>query len=226
MWTTLTINNRITHILRTGAQGPVFIWPFFPHRGDELDHMEGLLNDMLPGFGITVVACEVTDWNLELSPWKGVSIDGSMLGGGGADFLNWIQNSLFPRIDGLDIVSQKCYMMGYSLAGLFAMWSLYETDLFDGVVCGSGSFWFEGWSDYAKKHSLRKNASIYLSLGGKEDKTDHPLMATVGTRTRELEALLKADPLTERIVFELNSGGHFADSVKRLIKGILWIQRD
>ena len=50
-------------------------------------------------------------------------------------------------------------------------------------------------------------------------------MATVGTRTRELEALLKADPLTERIVFEKNSGGHFADSVKRLIKGILWIVR-
>ena len=225
MWTALTINNRITHILRTGTQGPVFIWPFFPHRGDELDHMEGLLNDMLPGFGITVIACEVTDWNLELSPWKGVSIDGSMLGGGGADFLNWIQNSLFPRIDGLDIVSQKCYMMGYSLAGLFAMWSLYETDLFDGVVCGSGSFWFEGWSEYAKTHSLRKKASIYLSLGGKEDKTDHPLMATVGTRTKELETLLKADPLTERIVFELNSGGHFADSVKRLIKGILWTVR-
>ena len=86
MWTALTINNRIIHILHTGNQGPVFIWPFFPHKGDELDHMEGLLNDMLPGFGITVIACEVTDWNLELSPWKGVSIDGSMLGGGGCRF--------------------------------------------------------------------------------------------------------------------------------------------
>ena len=225
MWTTLTINNRITHILRTGTQGPVFIWPFFPHRGDELDHMEDLLNDMLPGCGITVIACEVTDWNLELSPWKGVSIDGSMLGGGGADFLNWIQNSLFSWINEQKDFSGKRCIMGYSLAGLFAMWSLYETDLFDGVVCGSGSFWFEGWSEYAKTHSLRKKASIYLSLGGKEDKTDHPLMATVGTRTKELETLLKADPLTERIVFELNSGGHFADSVKRLIKGILWTVR-
>ena len=147
--------------------------PFFPHRGDELEHMEELLKSMLPDLSLTVIACEVKDWNLELSPWKGVSIDGRILGGG-----------------------------------------------------GSGSFWVDGWSDYAKTHALRKKASIYLSLGGKEDKTDNPLMATVGTRTKELEALLKADPLTERIVFELNSGGHFADSVKRLIKGILWIQRD
>ena len=118
MWTTQTINNRTTHILHTGNTGPVFVWPFFPHRGDELDHMEDLLNSMLPDFGLTVIACEVKDWNLELSPWKGVSIDGSILGGG-----------------------------------------------------GSGSFWVDGWSDYAGAHALRKKTSIYLSLGGKEDKT-------------------------------------------------------
>ena len=161
--------------------------PFFPHRGDELEHMEELLKSMLPDLSLTVIACEVKDWNLELSPWKGVSIDGSILGGGGADFLDWIQNSLFPRIKEQNIISEKCCIMGYSLAGLFAMWSLYETDLFDGIVCGSGSFWVDGWSDYAGTHALRKKASIYLSLGGKEDKTDNPLMATVGTRTKELE---------------------------------------
>ena len=92
--------------------------PFFPHRGDELEHMEELLKSMLPDLSLTVIACEVKDWNLELSPWKGVSIDGRILGGG-----------------------------------------------------GSGSFWVDGWSDYAKTHALRKKASIYLSLGGKEDKT-------------------------------------------------------
>lgn len=92
--------------------------PFFPHRGDELEHMEELLKSMLPDLSLTVIACEVKDWNLELSPWKGVSIDGRILGGG-----------------------------------------------------GSGSFWVDGWSDYAKTHALRKKASIYLSLGGKEDKS-------------------------------------------------------
>ena len=102
----------------------------------DVDYSNGQqpLKSMLPDLSLTVIACEVKDWNLELSPWKGVSIDGRILGGG-----------------------------------------------------GSGSFWVDGWSDYAKTHALRKKASIYLSLGGKEDKTDNPLMATVGTRTKELE---------------------------------------
>lgn len=66
-----------------------------------------LFKSMLPDLSLTVIACEVKDWNLELSPWKGVSIDGRILGGG-----------------------------------------------------GSGSFWVDGWSDYAKTHALRKKASI------------------------------------------------------------------
>ena len=48
-------------------------------------------------------------------------------------------------------------------------------------------------------------------------------MATVGDRTREQEKLLLEDPLAERVVLEWNPGGHFADSGKRLAKGIRWL---
>ncbi|ERL11412.1 hypothetical protein HMPREF1248_0438 [Coriobacteriaceae bacterium BV3Ac1] len=33
----------------------------------------------------------------------------------------------------------EAYISGYSLAGLFALWSLYQTDIFKGAACVSGS---------------------------------------------------------------------------------------
>ena len=48
-------------------------------------------------------------------------------------------------------------------------------------------------------------------------------MATVGDRIREQEKLLLEDPFAERVVLEWNPGGHFADSGKRLAKGIRWL---
>ena len=63
----------------------------------------------------------------------------------------------------------KCYISGYSLAGLFSLYSLHELDL-DGAISVSGSLWQEGWLEYLKNHPI-KNKRIYLSLGSKEHKT-------------------------------------------------------
>ncbi len=34
---------------------------------------------------------------------------------------------------------------GYSLAGLFALWAVYQTGLFDRAASVSGSLWFDGF---------------------------------------------------------------------------------
>lgn len=54
-------------------------------------------------------------------------------------------------------------------------------------------------------------------------KTKNKVMATVGERTREQERILRADPLAEQVILEWNAGGHFADSGKRIAKGIRWL---
>ena len=46
-------------------------------------------------------------------------------------------------------------------------------------------------------------------------------MATIEDCTKMVEQLLKKD---NEVMFEMNPGGHFADSAKRLTKGILWMQ--
>ena len=69
---------------------------------------------------------------------------------------------------------------------------------------------------------MEKRDSV-KELGGKEEKTKNAVMATVGDCTREQEKLLLEDPFAERVVLEWNPGGHFADSGKRLAKGIRWL---
>ena len=96
---------------------------------------------------------------------------------------------------------------GYSLAGLFALWALYESDLFAGAVCCSGSLWYPGWDDYVMKHKILKSDSlIYLCLGGKEEKTNNKEIAVIGDRTRSQEKILRKDPNVKSSVLEWNSG--------------------
>ena len=37
----------------------------------------------------------------------------------------------------LDDKTRKVYIMGYSLAGLFSLWALLESNLFEGAICAS-----------------------------------------------------------------------------------------
>ena len=108
----------------------------------------------------------------------------------------------------------------------FSPWeapAAFGTEAFAGIACCSGSLWFKDWDIYMREHTLKRKCSVYLSLGGKEEKTKNAVMATVGDRTREQEKLLLEDPFAERVVLEWNPGGHFADSGKRLAKGIKWL---
>ena len=101
---------------------------------------------------------------------------------------------------------------------------MYETELLSGCVCCSGSLWIDYWDTYAATHRTKNYSKVYLSLGGKEEKTKNQLMRKVGDRTREQEKKLLSDPNVTCCVLEWNKGGHFADSEERLSKGIRWIR--
>lgn len=55
---------------------------------------------------------------------------------------------------------------------------------------------------------IQSKCSVYLSLGGKEEKTKNKVMAAVGDRTRAQERLLQEDAMVESVVLEWNAGGH------------------
>ena len=117
-------------------------------------------------------AYKVDDWNLELSPWQAPAVFGDAgFGGGAGDTLK----EILPELTH----DNKTYFIGgYSLAGLFALWAAYQTDLFKGVAAASPSIWFPGFVDYMKAGEIKADR-VYLSLGNREAKTRNPVMAIV-----------------------------------------------
>ena len=146
--------------------------------------------------------------------------------GNGLKTLQWLTNDLIPELKTAYGADREIYLIGYSLAGLFALWTAYETDIFSAIASCSGSLWFEQWDQYVSHHRIKHESYIYISLGGKEEKTKNQVMARVGDRTRKQEQILQNDSKVKKTILEFNSGGHFADSEKRLSKAVKWLLKN
>lgn len=181
--------------------------------------LEGIVNEaerikQLSGKDFCLVAIKVDNWNSDLSPWEAPAVFGNESFGGKA------AAALDEVLKLTGDPSKTYYIGGYSLAGLFAIWSAYQTDVFKGVAAASPSVWFPGFSDYMAERKLCAN-SVYLSLGDKEEKTRNPVMATVGDNIRKAHELLKAQGVNT--VLEWNPGNHFKDPDIRMAKGFEWV---
>ena len=217
------LSGRKLYISQNGTSGPVIFWGMYPHRGNEVEHLRESLMEIAPGQNFMLVAFQVEDWNRDFSPWEAPAMFGTeKFSGQGAETLRWLTEECMPYIDQtFDTERRERWLMGYSLAGLFALWAAYELDCFSGIICCSGSLWFQDWDIYVKEHTLHSKCKIYLSLGGREEKTKNKVMARVGDRTRKKK--LEKDPMAEQVFLEWNAGGHFADEGKRLAKGIRYL---
>ena len=116
--------------------------------------------------------------------------------------------------------SKSYYIGGYSLAGLFALWTAYQTDLFKGVAAASPSIWFPAFLEYMQDHEIRTK-TVYLSLGDKEAKARNPVMATVANRIRDAYDWLKDHDVN--CTLERNPGNHFRDPDIRTAKAFVWV---
>lgn len=113
-------------------------------------------------------------------------------------------------------------LAGYSLAGLFAVYAMYRSDLFSRIASASGSLWYPGFVDYVKSHGMKRRPErLYLSLGDKEARTRNPYMKKVQENTELLYGWYRQQGI--ETTFELNSGNHFVNDTERMAKGIAWI---
>ena len=164
-----------------------------------------------------LIAVKVDDWNHDLSPWKAPAVFGKDgFGDGAEDMLRFILAQCVNR-------SKTYYIGGYSLAGLFSLWTAYQTDVFVGIAAASPSIWFPDFLQYMKEQDVRTD-SVYLSLGDREEKTRNPLMATVGDCIRESHELLLGRGI--RTTLEWNLENHFKDAGIRMANGFVWLMKN
>ena len=172
---------------------------------------------------ILLAAFQTDSWNGCLSPWEAPPVFGKeAFGGKAGDTLRYVLETFLPGIRQIlrNPDETKYVIGGYSLAGLFALWASYQTDVFCGCAAASPSVWFPGWTGYARDHTIRTK-HVYLSLGDREERTKNPQMRTVGDCIRTQKELL-AD--TDSIL-EWNPGNHFADADKRTARAFAWCVR-
>ena len=172
----------------------------------------------------TLAAFLIEDWNRELSPWEAPAVFGKeSFGDRAAETLSFITGSLLRSLNGTG--NKHCYIGGYSLSGLFALWAAYQTDLFRGAAAVSPSVWFPGWDRFMESQTIL-STEVYLSLGDKEEKTKNKVMSAVGNNIRrQYELLLGTDTVT-RCKLEWNPGNHFAEPDRRTAKGFAWLLND
>ena len=170
----------------------------------------------------SLIAFKIEDWNNELSPWKAPPAFGSKTFGSGAkDTLEFIESRLIPTVkEKYNLGDEIIFILGgYSLAGLFSLWSAYKSKTFSGIAAASPSVWFNGWEEFMNNNTLLSN-TIYLSLGDTEEKTKNKVMSAVGENIKKQEELLKNNNINT--ILEWNKGGHFSDSDIRVAKAFTW----
>lgn len=205
----------------SGKNTPIIYLNTFGNEGTQV--FQYLQTLYCPDFTLVTI-CNL-EWNHDMAPWDIPPVsEKSIPCTGGADaYLNLLIDQILPRAE--KTVSGKPVwrgIAGYSLAGLFAVYTIYQTDLFSRVASISGSLWYPGIKDYIFFHPMkRKPENIYFSLGTRECKTRNPFLRCVQQNTEEIEQFYKNQGIDT--IFQPNHGSHYKNVIERTAAGIIWL---
>lgn len=207
---------RVTAYLQKGEACPIVYVPVFDN-----EEAQSLLS-LREHLTFSLVTIQVRDWNADLSPWAAPELQKNEppFAGRADHLLRCLINEILPRVEGalLAVPTVRC-LAGYSMAGLFALYAMYRTDVFRRIASASGSLWYPSFLSFAKTQTLCcKPERIVLSLGDREGKTRHPVLHTVEENTIELVKSYRE--AGSPVSFHWNVGNHFTDPAGRLAKAI------
>ena len=181
-------------------------------------------------YGVKLVLLPQADWNNDLTPWPAEPVfkKGKAFGGNAEAYLQRLESEILPGIEAeLGIVPDERWILGVSLAGLFAVWTAAaqagraagreasRSGIFARIAAISGSFWYPGFPQWLREQPLAPGLkAVYLSLGRKEAEGRNPHLKDIAAQTREVADILtgKGIPTT----FAWTEGTHFAPVVPRL----------
>ena len=219
---TLTIGSKTVFVFSDAEpEAPIIYLNTFSDEGQKV--YEAAQAAGCPPF--TLVAISDLDWNHDMVPWDSPPAfkNAEPCTGGADEYLRLLTEEIITMAE-KEITGVPSWrgIAGYSLAGLFALYTIYQTDLFSRVGSMSGSLWFPGIKEYIFSHEPKRLPDyMYFSLGDKENKTRNPLLRNVRQNTEEIQSFYHAKGLDT--VFQLNPGNHYNHAAERTAAGLCWL---
>ena len=218
----LTILGKSVSIIGSSKSGvPIIYLNTFSDEGQKVYETAQAVS--CPPF--TLVAISDLDWNHDMVPWDSPPAfkNAAPCTGGADEYLRLLTEEIIPTAEKkITGVPRWRGIAGYSLAGLFALYSIYQTDLFSRVGSMSGSLWFPGMKEYIFSHEPRcRPDHMYFSLGDKESKTRNPVLKSVQQNTEEIRTFYHSKGIDT--VLQMNPGNHYNRAAERTAAGIVWM---
>ena len=167
----------------------------------------------------------VKDWDTYLTPWPMTM--GKREFEGKTDYLlDIINTDIINDIQRQVGKNSDIFIVGYSLAGLFSVYTVYNSEIFAGLASCSGSLWYKEFTEYTQTQKLKRKIKVYLSLGNKEKNSKNEYMKTVEEATLIQRNIFEQSDFVTECNYELNEGGHFSNVPDRIAKGICYLLSD
>ena len=171
----------------------------------------------------SLLAVSDIEWNDEMSPWPSETVvNGNMFGGKADMYLGMLIEEIIPwSVRKMGCAPDYMMIAGYSMAGLFSLYSLFRTNIFRRAVCASGSLWYPGFLDFVRNNEPKVRPDVLcMSLGDKESKNRNPVLMDVGEDTEEIYGILSR--YCGRSVMRMDRGNHFNKTIERMAESIAW----
>lgn len=170
-------------------------------------------------YGQNIVVITGVDWDNDLTPWtaKGVGKGDADFRGEASRLLERLRGEVMPSMERTLGTPQPVErtLAGVSLSGLFAVWAWTQGNDFDNIASISGSFWYDGFTEWLGRQDLtEKTGCAYFSLGDKEGKAGNPRFNTVQEDTRIVVEIMQNNGI--KATFEPTAGTHFAPMSPRI----------
>lgn len=168
--------------------------------------------------GCSIVVLSGMNWNDDLTPWPapGVFKEKKPFGGKAREFLKSLLIEYIVDIEqALGLKNPRRYLVGISLSGLFALWTITQTDRFAGIASISGSLWYDGFADYMQRNeAMNPSVKVHMSLGDREKKSKDERMSQVETITGQIANSLRQQNIS--VDYQIVEGTHFSPLIPRL----------
>lgn len=165
----------------------------------------------------SMVVLSVADWNDDLTPWPapGVFKEKRPFGGKAEMFLNELLKCMGDIEESLGLTCPERHLIGISLSGLFAIWTLSKTAIFCGIGSISGSLWYDGFVEWLGKAEVRNpSVKVFMCLGERERLSKDKRISQVETLTQNAADILRAQNI--EVDFRLVEGTHFSPVEPRI----------